>query len=116
MVAEVVHGAPCWFSDPARFSLAHGGKDRHSFPVPLNVCDETIAVIKSAVQKAKLRREEELEALERLDDQTRNAEATAKGASFDSIVDRVRPAFNGRPAICIVSERDNSAWEHLPHS
>ena len=35
MVAEVVHGAPCRFTDPARFSLAHGGKDRHPFPVPL---------------------------------------------------------------------------------
>ena len=34
MVAEVVHGAPCRFTDPARFSLAHGGKDRHPFPVP----------------------------------------------------------------------------------
>ena len=36
MVAEVVHGAPCRFQDPARFSLAHGGKDRHPFPVPLS--------------------------------------------------------------------------------
>jgi hypothetical protein len=34
MVAEVVHGAPSRFSDPARFSLALGGKDRHPFPVP----------------------------------------------------------------------------------
>src|SRR5208337_3630560 len=34
MVAEVVHGAPYRFSDPARFSFAHGGKDRHPFPVP----------------------------------------------------------------------------------
>ena len=33
-VAEVVHGAPYRFSDPARFSVAHGGKDRHPFPVP----------------------------------------------------------------------------------
>jgi hypothetical protein len=48
MVAEVVHGAPCRFSDPARFSLAHGGKDRHPFPVPLRVYDETIRVLKSA--------------------------------------------------------------------
>ena len=31
LVAEVVHGAPCRFSDPARFSLAHGGKDRIRF-------------------------------------------------------------------------------------
>jgi hypothetical protein len=49
MVAEVVHGAPCRFADPARFSLAHGGKDGHPFPVPLRVYDETIRVLKSAV-------------------------------------------------------------------
>ena len=60
MVAEVVHGAPCRFTDPARFSLAHGGKDRHPFPVPLAVYDETIRVLKSAVRKAKLGRDEEL--------------------------------------------------------
>jgi uncharacterized protein len=60
MVAEVMHGAPCRFTDPARFSIAHGGKDRYPFPVPLKVYDETIKVLKSAVQKAKLDRDEEL--------------------------------------------------------
>jgi hypothetical protein len=44
MVAEVVHGAPYRFRDPARFSLAHGGKDRHPYPVPIKVYDETIRV------------------------------------------------------------------------
>ena len=73
MVAEVVHGAPYRFADPARFSLAHGGKDRHPFPVPLKVYDETIGVLKSAVQKAKLGRDEEMQALKRLDDQARAA-------------------------------------------
>jgi hypothetical protein len=63
MVAEVVHGAPCRFSDPGRFSLAHGGKDRHPFPVPTRVYDETIRVMKSAIEKAKLGRDEELGAL-----------------------------------------------------
>jgi hypothetical protein len=87
MVAEVVHGAPCRFSDPARFSLAHGGKDRHPFPVPLKVYDETITVLKSAVKKAKLGREEELAALKRLDNQSRDAEASAKGMPFEAIVD-----------------------------
>ena len=48
MVAEVLHGAPCRFSDPARFSLAHGGKDRHPFPVPIRVYDQTIQALKSA--------------------------------------------------------------------
>ena len=53
-VAEVVHGAPYRFSDPARFSVAHGGKDRHPFPVPLKVYDRTIDVLKIAVRKASL--------------------------------------------------------------
>src|SRR6185312_15076901 len=53
MVAEVVHGAPCRFADPARFSLAHGGKDRHPYPVPTKVYDQTIAVLKAAVNQAK---------------------------------------------------------------
>jgi hypothetical protein len=44
MVAEVVHEAPYRFRDPARFSLAHGGKDRHPYPVPIKVYDETLRV------------------------------------------------------------------------
>lgn len=85
-VAEVVHGAPCRFSDPARFSFAHGGKDRHPFPVPLKVYDETIGVLKSAISKAKLGREEELSAIKRLDDQAKQMEATASGPPFEAIV------------------------------
>src|ERR1043165_6262249 len=44
LLAEVVHGAPSRFSDPARFSFAHGGKDRHPFPVPLKAYDESLNV------------------------------------------------------------------------
>jgi uncharacterized protein len=86
MVAEVVHGAPYRFHDPARFSLAHGGKDRHPYPVPIKVYDETIRVLKSAVQKAKLGRDEEMQALMRLDNQARQLERTATGPSFESFV------------------------------
>ena len=85
MVAEVVHGAPYRFSDPARFSLAHGGKDGHPFPVPLRAYDETIRVLKSAVQKAKLGREEELGALTRLDEQARRLERHATGPSVPEL-------------------------------
>ncbi len=88
MVAEVVHGAPYRFTDPARFSLAHGGKDRHPFPVPIKVYDETIRVLKSAVQNAKLGREEELGALKRLDEQARNLERHATGPSVDALIAR----------------------------
>ena len=86
LVAEVVHGAPCRFSDPARFSLAHGGKDRHPFPVPTKVYDHTISVMKSAVCKAKLGQQEELAAIRRLDDQARRLEATATGPSVEAYV------------------------------
>src|SRR3954469_20899407 len=99
MVAEVVHGAPYRFSDPARFSLAHGGKDRHPFPVPIRVYDETIRVMKSAVQKAKLGRDEEMQAVKRLDDQARRLEQTASGPSFEAFVavERTRSsALGGR--------------------
>jgi hypothetical protein len=86
MVAEVVHGTPCRFSDPARFSLAHGGKDRHPYPVPTKVYDHTIKVMKKAVENAKLGREEGLAAIRRLDVQARRLEATATGPSVDAFI------------------------------
>jgi hypothetical protein len=97
MVAEVVHGAPYRFSDPARFSFALGGKDRHPFPVPLRVYDDTIRVLKRAVQNAKLGRDEELAALERLDAQARVLERHAAGPSVAelSAEERARSHFYG---------------------
>ena len=99
MVAEIVHGAPYRFTDPARFSLAHGGKDRHPFPVPLKVYDETIRVLKSAIHTAKLGREEELGALKRLDDQARQLERSATGPSVEAFIATERaasPDLDGR--------------------
>jgi uncharacterized protein len=99
LVAEVVHGAPCRFSDPARFSLAHGGKDRHPFPVPVRVYDETIRTLKTAVQNARLGREEELGALKRLDQQARQLEIWAKAPSFEVVLAEERqasPAYGRR--------------------
>jgi hypothetical protein len=49
LIAEVVHGAPSRFSDPARFSFAHGGKDGHPFPVPLKTHDQSIAVLRRSL-------------------------------------------------------------------
>lgn len=86
LVAEVVHGAPCRFRDPARYSFAHGGKDRHPFPVPTRVYDETIRILKSAVQSAKLGRDEELAAIKRLDEQSRQLERTAKGLCLGKLI------------------------------
>jgi hypothetical protein len=99
MVAEVVHGAPYRFSDPARFSFAHGGKDGHPFPMPLRVYDETIRVLKSAIQSAKLGREDELGALQRLDAQARQLERHATGPSVEALTAEERErshSYGGR--------------------
>jgi hypothetical protein len=86
LVAEVVHGAPSRFTDPARFSLAHGGKDRHPFPVPTRVYNRTIEVMKSAVCKARLGNSEELAAIRRLDNQARRLERSATGPSVPALI------------------------------
>ena len=99
MVAEVVHGAPCRFADPARFSLAHGGKDRQPFPVPTKVYDETIRVMKAALARAKLGNDERLDAIRRMDAETRRLERFASGPSLSAYIAEERrrsPAYGGR--------------------
>ncbi|MGA9582117.1 MAG: DUF763 domain-containing protein [Allosphingosinicella sp.] len=99
MVAEVIHGAPSRFSDPARFSLAHGGKDRHPFPVPIKVYDRTIGMLKSAVEQAKLGGDEKLGAIRRLDEQARRLEAHVGGPSFEAVIAeerRLSHSYGGR--------------------
>ena len=66
LVSEVIHGTPARFRDPARFAFAHGGKDGHPFPVPLQVYDETIGILQSAVQKARVGQSEKAESIKML--------------------------------------------------
>ena len=75
LVAEVVHGTPTRFDDPARFAFAHGGKDGHPFPVPLKVYDESIAVLRRALDSAKLGDTDKLGGFKRLDAFSRAIEA-----------------------------------------
>ncbi|WP_161814407.1 DUF763 domain-containing protein [Steroidobacter agaridevorans] len=89
-VAEVLHGAPSRFTDPARFSMAHGGKDGHPFPVPLKVYDQTIRVLKDAVGRAKLGNDERLAAIRQLDAQARALEGQVCGPSFDEFISEER--------------------------
>jgi uncharacterized protein len=87
LVAEVVHGAPCRFTDPARFSFAHGGKDRHPYPVPLQVYDRTLSVMKRAIEQARLGNDERLSALRRLDAAARRLERAFTTHDFDALID-----------------------------
>ena len=66
LVSEVIYGGPSRFSDPARFAFAHGGKDGQPFPVPLSVYDQSIAVLRNAVNRAKINRSDKLTGLQAL--------------------------------------------------
>ncbi len=102
LAAEVIHGTPCRFSDPARFSLAHGGKDGHPFPVPLRVYDETLRVLRRAVDRARLGEDDRLAALRRLDAESRRLESVAAGPGLDRFLEEERgasDAYGGRAVL-----------------
>jgi hypothetical protein len=116
MVAEVVHGAPYRFSDPARFSIANGGKDGHPYPVPLKVYDRTIAVLKTGVQRAKLEKFEELAAIKRLDEQSRRLERDVSGPSVWAIFaeERARSHQHGGRSVFGVQPPASESTRHDP--
>ena len=97
LVSEVIHGTPSRFSDPARFSFAHGGKDGHPFPVPISVYDETIATLQNAVHKAKMGITDKAEAIKKLHEMAARAEKDfIPNNNFDQLIQK---------------ERDDS-WKH----
>ena len=102
LIAEVVHGTPTRFSDPARFSFALGGKDGHPFPVPLKTYDESIGVLRRSLDRAKVGDTERIEGFARLDRFVRAIEQRCDPrADFNRVVKHERaisPALGGRTA------------------
>jgi hypothetical protein len=100
LIAEVVHGAPSRFSDPARFSFAHGGKDGHPFPVPLKIYDDSLAILRRSLEAARLGHTEKLEGFRRLDRLTRDVEEHREPlADFDTALAHewaISPSIGGR--------------------
>lgn len=100
LIAEVVHGAPSRFSDPARFSFAHGGKDGHPFPVPLKTYDESLAVLRRSLEAARLGHTEKLQGFKRLDHLTRAVEEQFEPhANFKAALEherRISASIGGR--------------------
>jgi hypothetical protein len=87
LIAEVVHGAPNRFADPARFSFAHGGKDRHPFPVPLKTYDESLTFLRTSLDAAKLGGRDKLDGFRRLDRFVLAVETRLKPeANFDAVI------------------------------
>ena len=100
LVAEVIHGTPTRFQDPARFSFAHGGKDGHPFPVPLKTYDETIGVLRRSLDVAKLGHSDKVDGLRRLDRFVKSVERRfGPEADFDAAIAHERaisPSLGGR--------------------
>lgn len=85
MVAEVIHGTPTRFTDPARFSFALGGKDGHPFPVPLKTYDESIAILRRSLDSARVGDNEKSDGMKRLDKFVRVVEERySPEADFDA--------------------------------
>jgi hypothetical protein len=100
LVAEVIHGTPTRFSDPARFSFALGGKDGHPFPVPLKTYDESLGFLRNALDRAKLGDTEKTDGLKRLERMVRAVENRYRpSADFDGVLAHehaISPALGGR--------------------
>jgi uncharacterized protein len=100
LIAEVVHGAPSRFSDPARFSFAHGGKDRHPFPVPLKTYDESLNFLRTSLDAAKVGDKEKVDGFRRLERFSRAVETQLQAeANFDAVLaheNAISPSLDGR--------------------
>jgi hypothetical protein len=100
LIAEVVHGTPVRFSDPARFSFALGGKDRHPFPVPLKTYDESIAVLRHSLDAAKLDGGQKSDGMRRLDKFVRVVEERVQPeADLPALIEHefaISKSLNGR--------------------
>lgn len=100
LIAEVVHGAPSRFADPARFSFAHGGKDGHPFPVSLKTYDESLAILRRSLDAARIGDTEKLHGFRRLDRLTRAVESDRQPlADFTAALEHERnisPSLDGR--------------------
>jgi hypothetical protein len=66
LVAELIYGEKASWADPVKFSFAYGGKDGVPFPVDRRAMDESIQVLRQAVQAAKVGEKEKLRSLQRL--------------------------------------------------
>jgi hypothetical protein len=112
LIAEVVHGAPSRFSDPARFSFAHGGKDRHPFPVPLKTYDESLNFLRTSLDRAKVGDKDRLDGLRRLERFSHAVETQLQPeADFDAVIayeNQISPSLDGRSVFDDKRRKPNS--------
>ena len=114
LIAEVIHGTPTRFSDPARFSFAHGGKDGHPFPVPLKTYDESLHVLRTALDRAKLGDPDKMDGVLRLDGFVRMVEQKqGPAAEFQSAVAHERAISRSIGGRTVFDDRKKRAQRQL---
>ena len=87
LVSEVIYGTPARFTDPARFSFAHGGKDGHPFPVTTKIYDESIRVLGESIEASRMGYSDKSECLRRLEKTARYVEENCSPqADFDAVI------------------------------
>lgn len=91
LVSEVIHGTPSRFTDPARFSFAHGGKDGHPFPVPLKTYDDTLGILRTALDRAKIGHSDKVKAIKSLTSVAQKIENDFQpNANFEQVIAKER--------------------------
>ncbi|MCX8194079.1 MAG: DUF763 domain-containing protein [Candidatus Pacearchaeota archaeon] len=66
LISNLIYGSELSWRDPCKFSFAHGGKDGWPYPVNKEQYDKSIALLKEAIEQAKLDKKEKIEAIKRL--------------------------------------------------
>jgi len=66
LVAELIYGEKPSWKDPVKYSFAYGGKDGVPRPVNRRAMDESIRVLKQAIEEAKIGSNERMRSLQRL--------------------------------------------------
>jgi len=66
LIAELVYGEKPSWKDPVKYSFAYGGKDGVPYPVDRKAMDESIQLLKHAVDEARIGNKEKFQSLQRL--------------------------------------------------
>ena len=66
LISKLIYGKESSWTDPVKYTFAHGGKDRVPYPVDRKTYDESIRTLKEILDKAEIDRKEKLKALKKL--------------------------------------------------
>ena len=68
LISDLVFGESASWEDPVKYSFTHGGKDGFPYPVDKEVYDNSINTMRDAIDQAKLKKDEKMKAIKRLDE------------------------------------------------